>query len=356
MNSDPNRPPLESSEMPPAERIGPVMPGLDWPRVLSRAEELSAHLQLEIGHEVMGVETPVQNLLIGLLCEGHVLIEGVPGLAKTMLVRSFAEHLDLSFRRIQFTPDMLPSDILGSMVLDAGSQQLAYRPGPIFANVVLADEINRAPPKVQSALLEAMQERQVTIDGVSRPLPHPFMVVATQNPVELEGTYPLPEAELDRFMFRQLMDYPSEAKELEMLNAQSLPRATSTRPVVSPEELDLLGSAVGQVHVETDVMTYLARLVRATRADPSVLLGASPRCAVLYLRAARAAALLHGRTYVTPDDVKRLANPMLNHRLILRPEVLAQRISGGTSAVGDPSQRVVAALIDAMLAHLTVPR
>ncbi len=337
-------------------RAGVVVAGLEWSDVPVRVQRALRELQVAIGRKVIGVEESVRDLLIGLLCEGHVLLEGVPGLAKTFLVRNFAEHLDLSFRRIQFTPDMLPSDIIGNITLDPQTQELTYRPGPVFANVILADEINRAPPKVQSALLEAMQERQVTIDGVSHPLPRPFIVIATQNPVEQEGTYPLPEAELDRFMFRLLLGYQSEAKELEMLQGQRAIEAPESTPaILGPQELDLISRRVGEVHVDIDVLRYLSQLVRATRTDSRVLLGASPRSAVLFLRAVRASALMNGRTYVLPDDVKALAFPVLNHRLLLRPDILAQQITGDVSGAGDPTQRVISVLLDSLLRQLPAP-
>ena len=340
----------------PTGAIDVPAPRLDWSATTSRARDLLGRLQLAIGQSVISVEEPVRQLLIGLLCEGHVLLEGVPGLAKTFLVRHFSERLDLSFRRIQFTPDMLPSDILGNMALDLKTQELRYRPGPIFANVVLADEINRAPPKVQSALLEAMQERQVTIDGVSHPLPHPFMVIATQNPVEQEGTYPLPEAELDRFMFRLLMTYPDEGREFQMLRGQDARGSTpSPTPILEAAELELISRSVEQVYVHDDVLRYLTQIVRATRSDPKVLLGASPRSAVLFLRAVRAGALTSGRPYAVPDDIKALAFPSLNHRLILRPDVLAQQISGDSSGVGDPTQRVMGDLIRSILQRIPAP-
>ena len=352
--SGPPNPPTSAAV---SARAGVVVAGLAGSDVPRRAQAALAALQGAIGKKVIGLEDTVRHLLIGLLCEGHVLLEGVPGLAKTFLVRSFAEHLDLSFRRIQFTPDMLPSDILGNVTLDPATHELTYRPGPVFGNVILADEINRAPPKVQSALLEAMQERQVTIDGVSHPLPHPFIVIATQNPVEQEGTYPLPEAELDRFMFRLLLPYPTEATELAILRNQASPSANEPLPaVLRPEELDAVSRGASQVYVDDDVLRYLSLLVRQTRADERVLLGASPRSAVLWLGASRAAALLNGRSYVTPDDIKALAFPSLNHRLILRPDILAQQLGGGASGTGDPTQRVIAGLLDSILQQLPAPR
>ncbi len=232
-------------------------------------------LQREIATVAYGFDETVQLLLIGLLCESHVLLEGVPGLAKTYLVRTFAQALDLPFCRIQFTPDMLPSDILGNVTLQPRTQELEYRPGPIFASVILADEINRAPPKVQSALLEAMQERQVTIDGVSHPLPRPFIVIATQNPVEQEGTYPLPEAQLDRFLFRVLLSYPEEGTELRMLqNRLAASDEVSGRPVLGLPELDRLRSHLAGIHIGPDIVEYLFQVIRQTRRDERIQLGA----------------------------------------------------------------------------------
>ncbi len=307
-----------------------------------------------IGRQIVGYEEVVRALSIALVAEGHILLEGVPGLAKTQLVRTFAQTLQLSYRRIQFTPDMLPSDILGATILRPRDQEFEFRPGPIFANVVLADEINRAPPKVQSALLEAMQERQVTLDGVSHPLPVPFLVIATQNPLEHEGTYPLPEAELDRFLFRWILDYPSAEHELEILRTRTpVADAEAVRAVLSPADLDRLRTLHRDVFVHEDLYRYLASVVRQTRADKGFLLGASPRAAVQFLMAIKAAALLDGRSYVIPDDVRRLAFAVFNHRVIVRPEVISRTGAAGgvTSAVG-PVITLLAQELDA----IDVPR
>ncbi|MEM0129183.1 MAG: AAA family ATPase [Thermoplasmata archaeon] len=357
--SGPATSPAPAVPVPAGPAVGVPAPGTGapWEEIARRAAELHRKVQEEVGRRVIGAELAVRQLLIGLFCEGHILLEGVPGLAKTYLVRSFAESLALSFRRIQFTPDMLPSDILGTMVLLPRTQDLEYRPGPIFANVVLADEINRAPPKVQSALLEAMQERQVTLEGVSHALPRPFLVIATQNPVEQEGTYPLPEAELDRFLFRLLLSYPDEAKEVEILRREASRGDPEIPPIpVGTETLELLRRGAEGVRVHEDILRFLTSVIRATRTDPRVLLGASPRSAVQFLRAVRASSLLSGRAYAIPDDVKALAFPVLNHRLIVRPEIEAQQIAGGSAGLGDPTQRVIAELVHSILQRLPSPR
>ena len=301
--------------------------------------ELLAQLTATIGEDVIGSAEVVRALTIALVAEGHVLLEGVPGLAKTYLVRTFSRRLGLGFRRIQFTPDMLPSDILGAMVLRGADRTFEFRPGPIFSNVILADEINRAPPKVQSALLEAMQERQVTIEGTSHPLPRPFVVIATQNPVEQEGTYPLPEAELDRFLFRWVMRYPSAADEVTILKTRDARPDDDgpATPTVEAAAIARLAALLKTVHLHDDVYRYLIAVVRHTREDRNLLLGASPRASVHFLRAVRAAALLEGRDFVIPDDVRELAFPLLNHRVILRPEALSQAsgVSGSFGAFAE---------------------
>jgi MoxR-like ATPase len=314
----------------PAPAANPPAPPDDPVEMLRRVNE-------SIGHQIIGYSEVVRALSIALVAEGHVLLEGVPGLAKTQLVRTFARTLQLSFRRVQFTPDMLPSDILGATILRPKDQQFEFRPGPIFANVILADEINRAPPKVQSALLEAMQERQVTLDGVSHPLPIPFIVIATQNPLEHEGTYPLPEAELDRFLFRWILDYPSAENELEILRSRAeVAAAEAPGPVLTPADVDRLRTLHREVFVHEDIYRYLGAVVRQTRTDKGLLLGASPRAAVQFLMAIKAAALLDGRSYVLPDDVRRLAFAVFNHRVIVRPEVISRTGGAGgvTGAVG----------------------
>jgi MoxR-like ATPase len=298
----------------------------------SEAKDLLERLQRAVAGKVIGAEKVVRALTIAVAVEGHVLIEGVPGIAKTYLARSFASALGLSFQRVQFTPDMLPVDIIGGLVMDPTDRSFVYRPGPVFAQVVLADEINRAPPKVQSALLEAMQEQQVTVDRRSYPLPRPFLVIATQNPLEQEGTYPLPEAELDRFLYRWIMTYPTPEDEATIVRSQLDPRGAAPAPAaVSPGEVDRLRQGVWSVHVEEDVVRYVTGIVEATRLDSRLEAGGSPRAAVQYMRAACAAAFLAGRSYVTPDDVQEQLFPILNHRIIVRPEFRGRR-----SLPGDP--------------------
>ncbi|GAB4438448.1 MAG: MoxR family ATPase [Chloroflexi bacterium OHK40] len=282
---------------------------------------VAARAQEEIARAIVGKEQVVELLLVALLCEGHVLLEDVPGTGKTTLARAVAAALGCSFQRIQFTPDLLPSDVTGLSFFNQKLGEFQFRRGPIFAQVVLTDEINRATPRTQSALLEAMQERTVTIDGETRPLPRPFLVLATQNPVELEGTFPLPEAQLDRFLLRLQLGYPSVEEEEEIL--QRYERASpleAIAPVLSAEELRGLQVEVRAVGVAPVVRRYIVELVRATRAHPDVELGASPRGSLALYQTAQARAALRGRTFVLPDDVKALAEPVLNHRLLLSPE------------------------------------
>ena len=267
----------------------------------------------------VGPSAVPELLLVALLARGHVLLEGVPGVAKTTLVKAFASTLGCGFRRIQFTPDLLPADITGTYVLDPRNGTFELRTGPIFANVVLGDEINRAPAKTQSALLEAMQESQVTVEGETRALPAPFLVLATQNPVEQGGTYPLPEAQIDRFLVRIVLGYPSEEAELGVLRrfARTPPMPA---PVLTPAAILALQALVERVHVEDELLEYVVRLARATRSHGRLLLGVSPRAALALVNAARAKALLDARDYVLPDDIKQLCGPVLAHRLILTPE------------------------------------
>jgi MoxR-like ATPase len=301
---------------------------------------------------IVDLDDVIDTLLMALLAGGHVLVEGTPGLGKTYLARTFAGSLALSFKRIQFTSDMLPGDIQGSLIFDGRRQEFEFKPGPIFANVVLADEINRAPPRTQSALLEAMQERQVTVEGRRHPLPEPFMVIATQNPVEQEGTYPLPEAELDRFYFRAYVRFLRSSSEVEMLQRKQVSgEAIDVEPVVSPAEVESAASAVQRVHVERTVMEYMAEIVAETRRDPRVLLGASARALVTLLYVSKARAALEGRSYVTPDDAKQVAPFSLNHRLILKPEVVAEGLGRGEIWSYD----LVAQVVNDALARVRVP-
>lgn len=290
-------------------------------------KELHARVAGEVRKVVVGHDEALEDMFVALSLGGHVLLEGVPGVAKTLLASAVARALSLDFRRLQFTPDMLPSDVTGTMALRAGD--LVFRPGPVFAGVVLADEINRTPPKTQAALLEAMQEGQVTVDGESHRLPDPFLVLATQNPVEYEGTYPLPEAQRDRFLVHVALGYPEADEERAMLR-MGRRGLTSTglediQPVASAEELRAARAEVDATEVHDDVIAYVVAITRRTRELPSVTLGASPRAAVHLLGAAKAAARLSGRHYVTPDDVARMAAPVLRHRLVLTPEAELER-------------------------------
>jgi MoxR-like ATPase len=289
--------------------------------------ELRDRVAAEVRKVVVGQDHTVEVLLAAAAVGGHLLLEGVPGVAKTLLANAFARAIGVDFRRVQFTPDMLPSDLTGTMALRGG--ELVFRQGPVFTNLLLADEINRTPPKTQSALLEAMQERQVSVDGVARPLPDPFLVVATQNPIEYEGTYPLPEAPLDRFLAKLDVTYPSEGDENAMLHLAHRGVAPATlddvRPVTSPQELLEARATVDATTVQDAVVGYVVALVRRTRELPSVELGASPRAAVHLLAASKAAARLSGRAFVTPDDVVAVAPAVLRHRLSLRPEAELER-------------------------------
>jgi len=284
----------------------------------------------EVERAVVGKRDALELLLLGLLADGHILIEDYPGLAKTLMARSFAQATSLDFSRIQFTPDLMPSDVTGSSIFNQRDAEFEFRPGPVFANLLLADEINRAPPKTQAALLEAMQERQVTSEGRTRPLAPPFLVLATQNPIEYEGTYPLPEAQLDRFLLRMSVGYPARDDEWRMLarRAERGHDEVELRPVVDRQTLLELQRAVERVHVSEPVGLYIVDVVAATRSAPSVQVGASPRGSLALLKLARARAALRGRDFVTPDDVKEVAVPALAHRLTLRPELWVQRVSG----------------------------
>jgi MoxR-like ATPase len=306
------------------------------PVTIEEAAEGSRTILDEVGRAVVGKDDALELLLMALLADGHVLIEDYPGLAKTLMARSFAVATGLEFSRVQFTPDQLPMDITGAPVLDPISGELRFRPGPVFTNLLLADEINRAPAKTQAALLEAMQERQVTIDGISHPVPRPFLVVATQNPIEYEGTYPLPEAQLDRFLVRVGVGYPSSDAEWEIIRSRADRGVDEVelKAVIDAEHLRAMQEAVERVHLEEDVGRYIVSLVAATREHDQVLVGASPRGSLAIMKMARARALLAGRDFVTPDDVKAIAVPALSHRLILRPEAWVRDITS-VAVVGE---------------------
>lgn len=306
-------------------------------------------LRTEIAKAVVGQDSAVTGLVVALLCRGHVLLEGVPGVAKTLLVRSLAASLELDTKRVQFTPDLMPSDVTGSLIYDARTAEFSFQAGPVFTNLLLADEINRTPPKTQSSLLEAMEERQVTVDGTPRPLPEPFLVAATQNPVEYEGTYPLPEAQLDRFLLKLTVPLPSRADEINVLarhaegfNPRDL-QAAGVRPVAGAADLEAARAAVAKTSVSAEITGYVVDICRATRESPSLSLGVSPRGATALLSTARAWAWLTGRDYVIPDDVKALALPTLRHRIQLRPEAEMEGVT--TDSV-----------ITSVLAHVPVPR
>jgi MoxR-like ATPase len=284
----------------------------------------------EVERAVVGKRGPLELILLALLSDGHVLLEDYPGLAKTLIARSFAQASSLRFARIQFTPDLMPSDVTGSQIFDQRSAEFVFRPGPVFANLLLADEINRAPPKTQAALLEAMQERQVTIENDTHPLEPPFLVLATQNPIEYEGTYPLPEAQLDRFLVRISVGYPERDDEIEMLRRR-LARGedeVELRPVVDAPTLVAMQRALEQVHVSDPIEGYIVDLVAATRTSRRLAVGSSPRGSIALLKLARAKAALAGRDFVVPEDVKAVAVPALAHRLTLRPELWVQRVRG----------------------------
>jgi MoxR-like ATPase len=306
-------------------------------------------LRAEVAKAVVGQDAAVTGLVIALLCRGHVLLEGVPGVAKTLMVRALSAALSLDSKRVQFTPDLMPGDVTGSLVYDARSAEFSFREGPVFTNLLLADEINRTPPKTQAALLEAMEERQVTVDGRPRPLPDPFVVAATQNPVEYEGTYPLPEAQLDRFLLKLTLPLPPRDDEITVLRRHASgfdPRdlaAAGLRAVAGRADLEAGRAAVRRVNVADEVVGYVVDIARATRASSALQLGVSPRGATALLGAARAWAWLSGRDFVTPDDVKALARPALRHRVQLRPEAELEGVNAD-------------AVLDSVLGSVPVPR
>ena len=291
-------------------------------------QEIASNIASNVEKVIVGKREAVELTVLGLLCQGHVLIEDVPGVGKTVLARSLAKSVGCNFRRIQFTPDMLPTDVTGVSVFNQKSLEFEFRPGPIFAQIVLTDEINRATPKTQSALLEAMEERQVTVEGTTHLLPPPFMVIATQNPIEYEGTFPLPEAQLDRFMLRIRLGYPGRSEELAVLDRQKKEHPiNSLEQVASLDQITQAQEAIKDVHVNDDVRGYIVDLVRATRNNNDVYLGSSSRGALALFRLCQAWAAMSGRDYVTPDDVKKLAVPALGHRIIVGPAARIRDIS-----------------------------
>jgi MoxR-like ATPase len=299
---------------------------------------------LTLGRIVVGKDAVLERILTGVLANGHILVEDYPGLAKTLIARLLAESLDLGFRRIQFTPDLLPSDITGSFLYDQRESRFEFRPGPVFTNLLLADEVNRATPKTQAALLEAMQESQVTVEGRSFPLSPPFLVIATQNPIELEGTYPLPEAQLDRFLLRVGVGYPEAAAERDILKIRRERRTDAVSAPVLVTRAELLGmqEALEDVFVSDALETYIVAIAQATRVDPRVALGASPRGSLALLKLARAEAAIRGRDFVLPDDVKAVAVAALAHRLVLRPELWVSKTT--------PAQ-----VVESLLSQVPVP-
>jgi MoxR-like ATPase len=322
-------------------------PSDDVPAQDTRAALMA--LRGEVAKAVVGQDAVVTGLVIALLCRGHVLLEGVPGVAKTLLIRTLAQALRLDFKRVQFTPDLMPGDVTGSLVYDNRTSEFEFREGPVFTNLLLADEINRTPPKTQASLLESMEERQVSVEGVPRALPDPFVVCATQNPIEYEGTYPLPEAQLDRFLLKLTVPVPSREEEIAVLQRHASgfdPRdldAAGVKPVAGPADLAAGRDAVRRIRVDPKVSGYVVDLCRATRQSPSLQLGVSPRGATALLATARAWAWLSGRDYVRPDDVKALARPTLRHRVQLRPEA---ELEGATTD----------GVLDGVLATVPAPR
>jgi MoxR-like ATPase len=315
----------------------------------SEVLRLGRSVQTECERVIQGQSTAIQSLLVALAAGGHVLLEGVPGVAKTLLARCLAAALRCSFSRIQFTPDLMPSDITGVNVFEPGTGEFRFRPGPLFADIVLADEINRAPAKTQAALLEAMQEYQVSVDGQTHALSRSFTVVATQNPIEYEGTYPLPEAELDRFLMKVIMDYPNEEEERALLKTIQTLGEQATKPfaviqsVGGPEQLAELRSQTYAVRVDDSLLDYVLRMIRQSRSLPSLTLGGSPRAAIMLLQAAKALAVLRGKDYLSPDEVQAMALPVLRHRIQLTPEA---EIEGLTPD----------ACIQSLLSQVEIPR
>jgi len=305
----------------------------------------AAEIRQEIKKVIVGQETLVEKTLIALLAGGHVILEGVPGLAKTLFARALAASLQVTFKRIQFTPDLMPSDLIGTNIFQPGTNTFKFLSGPIFADILLADEINRTPPKTQSALLEAMEEHQATVDGVVHALPEHFFVIATQNPIEYEGTFPLPEAQTDRFLFKIKVDYPTPADEMTLLQQRPFSSRVEdiVQPKASPADFAAIRDEIAAVTIDQTIYDYTLRLLIASRQSPQLSLGASPRAGRAWLKAARVLAALRERTFVTPDDIKELAYPVLRHRLVRTPET---EIEGTT----------VEQVIDQLLASVEVPR
>jgi MoxR-like ATPase len=313
----------------------------------STARQAVHALRDEVSTVVVGQDGVLSGLVAALLVRGHVLLEGVPGVAKTLLVKTIAAALQLEFRRVQFTPDLMPSDLIGQVIYEQRTGEFRFREGPLFTNLLLADEVNRTPPKTQAALLEAMEERQVSVDGMARHLPVPFLVVATQNPIEYEGTYPLPEAQLDRFLFKLVVGYPTADQEVAVvaMHDQGLDPhdLSSVRPVANANDLEAARREVEAIRVSPAVQAYIVALARATRDSPSLRLGVSPRGATMLLHASKAWAWLSGRAFVTPDEIKAVAKPALRHRVQVRPEIELE----GANADG---------VLDGILATVPVPR
>ena len=303
----------------------------------SDIRDITQNVITEVRKVVVGKGEVLQNIFIALLVNEHVLLEGVPGVAKTFMANAFAKVIGCTFKRIQFTPDLLPSDIVGTNILNAKTREFELRKGPIFANLVLADEINRAPPKTQSALLECMAERTVTIEGETHILEKPFMVLATQNPLEMEGTYPLPEAQTDRFLFKLIVDYPTEKEEVQIIERKHQAVQYELKVITSPEQLRAMQQTIKKVHIDADLMKFIKDIVFKTRNDPQILIGGGPRVSLALLNASKARAAILGRDFVTPDDIKHLARYTLFHRLILKPEAEL----GGTSV-----DKVISRIID----------
>ena len=307
---------------------------------LDRARDIAGRMAANIGRVIVGKDRAIELGLIALMCRGHILIEDVPGVGKTMLARSLARSAGTTFRRIQFTPDLLPSDVTGVSVFNQKTSEFEYRPGPIVSQIVLADEINRATPKTQSALLEAMEERQVTVEGETRPLPRPFAVIATQNPIEYEGTFPLPEAQLDRFLLRISLGYPDAGQEMKIVADQRTAHPIeSLEPVATPDDVVAMQDASREVFVDDLVREYVVSLVGATRDDPDVGLGCSPRGSISLFRAGQALALIRERDYVLPDDIKELAGPVLGHRMVVSAAARMRGVGGA-----DVTARIVSSL------------